>query len=114
MTYRTEFPDFPAADMPEIPFGFDDMSWRNDACPRFDSEALGLTLWIDFKDPAQREIEHGGKRFTLVIGDEPEAIEESDDMADILAAIDDHCVSHCGGHTDTGRGICAHCAKIMI
>jgi hypothetical protein len=30
-TFQTEFPDFPVADMPTIPEGLEDTSWRNDA-----------------------------------------------------------------------------------
>lgn len=55
MTYRSEFPDFPAADMPVIPAGFKDVSWHNDICPRFVSDALGLEIWVDYADPAHRE-----------------------------------------------------------
>lgn len=50
-----EFPDFPAADMPSIPEGFEDTSWHNDICPCFTSDALGLTIWVDYADKAKRE-----------------------------------------------------------
>jgi hypothetical protein len=33
--YQTEFPHFPAADMPAIPEGFADTSWHNIASPSF-------------------------------------------------------------------------------
>lgn len=55
-SYRDEFPDFPAADMPAIPEGFTDQSWHNDVCPHFIHEASGVVIWIDYADPAQREI----------------------------------------------------------
>lgn len=41
MTYQTEFPDFPAADMPDIPATWRDISWHNDACPCFEFMAAG-------------------------------------------------------------------------
>lgn len=56
MTYKTEFPNFPAADMPAIPAGFADQSWRDDASPSFLHEAAGLVLWVNEADPAAREI----------------------------------------------------------
>jgi len=116
MTYKTEFPDYPENDMPRVPIGFDDVSWHNDAMPRFENEALGLTLWVDYRDPEQRETPDG-KRFLLVNTEHDTSdveLEESDDMADIESAIEAHCVSNFGGHTDTGRGVCAHCAKLMM
>jgi hypothetical protein len=33
MSYRQEFPNFDPATMPEIPTGWEDISWHNDACP---------------------------------------------------------------------------------
>jgi hypothetical protein len=53
MTYKTEFPDFPDKDMPEIPAGFEDSSWHNDTCPSFSNPHL--LIWIDYLDPEQRE-----------------------------------------------------------
>jgi hypothetical protein len=51
--YRVEFPGF--SDMPAIPAGFVDVSWRNDLCPSFLNEAAGIILFVDFADPAYRE-----------------------------------------------------------
>ena len=58
-TFQTEFPDYPAADMPALPAlgNFVDTSWHNDICPSITSDELGLQIWIDYPDPAQRE--HG-------------------------------------------------------
>jgi hypothetical protein len=53
--FTREFPDFPAADMPAIPAGFEDVSWHNDSCPSFMNEAAGLILFVDFADTAKRE-----------------------------------------------------------
>jgi hypothetical protein len=92
-TWRTEFPDFPEADMPAIPADFADTSWHNNACPSFTSDAAELTLWIDYADVSMRE--HGpGHRFQL----EPrrDGVEitgdgfSSDDWAAVLAFIDDN------------------------
>lgn len=61
--YRTEFPDFPETDLPALPVGFEDTSWHNDACPSFTSDGRGLTIFINYTDPAKREV--GWPRFSL-------------------------------------------------
>ncbi len=63
MTYRTEFPDYPAADMPALPEGFEDTSWHNDACPSYSN--AHFLVWIDYLDPAQREHEGKYQRFNV-------------------------------------------------
>lgn len=103
--YRKEFPDFPEADMPALPEGFEDMSWHNDACPSFQHEAKGLCLWIDYADPAMSEMPEARakgelKRFSLIQMDPDEEhgwqmpacdihalVAESDDIDDILLAV---------------------------
>jgi hypothetical protein len=55
--WRTEFPDFPVADMPEIPPSFVDTSWHNDTCPCFSDERARLILWVDYRDPRRREVQ---------------------------------------------------------
>lgn len=89
MTFQTEFPNFRVADMPAIPAGFEDRSWRNDACPTFINESAGLMLWIDFANPDDREHEDV-KRFGLCeyndgIGDE---IVMTDDWSEVLSTIE--------------------------
>jgi hypothetical protein len=93
--HNLEFPDFDY-DLPKIE-GFEDTSWKNDVCPsltrRAADESQTLILWCDYADPAQREI--GGKRYTLIKGEYGETdnqvtLCESDDIADILAAIATH------------------------
>lgn len=66
ITYRDAFPDFGEMDV-EIPAGFADVSFRNDACPVFASEELGLFLHVDYKDAELREFQEL-KRFSLVRG----------------------------------------------
>lgn len=56
MTFRTEFPDFPAADWPQLPADWSDASYHNDACPSATHEALGLHLFIDYADRERREL----------------------------------------------------------
>ncbi len=83
-TFQTEFPDFHAGDLPEIPAGFADVSWRNDACPSFENEDLGLILIIDFPRPEDREFPEA-PRFQLCDRETYEGL-QTDDFAAILAA----------------------------
>lgn len=62
--FTTEFPDFAPDSLPALPEGFVDISWHNDACPSFASDTLGLCVFIDFADPAQREFPET-PRFTV-------------------------------------------------
>lgn len=106
MTYRTEFPDFQEADMPAIPEGFTDRSWKNDASPHFEHDGLGLSLFLDYADGALSEFPElrasgDHKRFFLMQMDRGEAegewfmpadndaatIAYTDDWNEILAAI---------------------------
>jgi hypothetical protein len=87
MPYQTEFPDFPASDMPAIPAGWQDVSFRNDACPSF-SKGVFL-LYVNYADPAKREFPET-PRFSVHYfeGSHP-AICESDNWQEILDAIID-------------------------
>ncbi len=88
MTYRREFPDFPASDMPGNLPGFVDSSWRNDACPSFTNEALGLVLWVDFADPSRREFPDWHRyRITTAAQDAPADLFSSDDFAAVVAFV---------------------------
>jgi len=90
MTFRAEFPDFPAADFPALPPTFTDTSWHNDACPSMTSDVYGLTIWIDYADPDQRE-HPDTKRFT--VGHQEAGVEigcesfDSDDWTEVLTYI---------------------------
>ena len=67
--WKTEFPAFPLSDMPELPPGFVDISWHNDACPNFHNAALGLCVFVDYLNPAMRDYPDT-ERFTLYRVDE--------------------------------------------
>jgi hypothetical protein len=53
--WQREFPDYPADAMPALPEGWTDQSWHNNACPSFLHDASGLSLWVDYPEPGQRE-----------------------------------------------------------
>ena len=59
MPYTTEFPGFPAADIPAFVQGpgWADRSWRNEAAPFFVHEISGLAVWVNRVDPLARPIE---------------------------------------------------------
>lgn len=66
--WPTQFPDYPVASMPPIPGDWIDKSWRNDTSPSFQvctgPMAEPVEMWIDYRDPSQREIA-GAPRFSL-------------------------------------------------
>jgi hypothetical protein len=73
--YQKAFPDF-VLDV-ELPEGFEDTSWRNDACPSFTHEASKTKIWIDYADTALREFPDSS-RFSVEIY-EPDTILSEDD-----------------------------------
>jgi hypothetical protein len=87
MTYKKAFPDF-ELDV-EIPAGFNDTSWRNDACPSWENPAGSMKLFVDYQQPEDREC--GGGRFTLAYLDQDGTIENeftTDDWAEMTAQIE--------------------------
>lgn len=93
MTFRTEFPDFPAADFPALPPGFEDCSWHNDACPSMKNETLALYIFIDYADPAKREMLQETPRFSVLkmdgegFSEDFETQFDTSDWSDVLAFI---------------------------
>ena len=61
------FPDFPAADLPPVPVGWQDNSWHNDTCPKYSpvDQSLSLDVYIDYIDPAKSERGEGQPRFSM-------------------------------------------------
>ena len=47
ITFQTEFPDFPTADMPKLPEGFENTSWHNNSAPS--SENRDETLLVPLR-----------------------------------------------------------------
>lgn len=86
MTYITEFPTFPPADMISLPVGWADISWGNETCPCFENEDLGLRLWVDFKNPSLRMFEC--PRFTLRDFESNELL-STDSLVAIMAHVAD-------------------------
>jgi hypothetical protein len=88
MSWRDQFPDFPAADIPaDIPAAWRDKSWRYDACPSWliCGHALSdmLSIFIDEAEPSARSWGPDGKRFSinLTTGEAEQSLFVSDDWA---------------------------------
>jgi hypothetical protein len=88
VTFKTEFPDFPEADMPALPEGFSDTSWHNDACPSYSSPSFHI--FIDYADVTQRE-HPNTSRFTVSKTDDDEVspVLDTDNWSDVLEFIVD-------------------------
>jgi hypothetical protein len=97
-SYLTErflyaFPDYPVEAFPDIPEGFEDVSWGNDTCPSIVSDNLEMLIWIDFPEVKHREYADG-KRFVAVrqvagIETGSKIIVETDDWNEVLKAIEE-------------------------
>ena len=117
--YQAAFPDYPPADMPALPYLFDDSSWKNDVCPSYSSDAFNLRIWIDYVDPAQREVDQDNRFIVSDLEDDTgshDVLLQTDDWSEVLAFVAEREVevqSRCS-HTDTGRGVCATCGKFLI
>ena len=102
--YKTEFPDFDDLTpiLAQLPAKFIDHSWVNDSCPNFQFAATEdgvqlsyprLVLWIDYADPAKREIQRDRFMLQLVRCEEDlcssdlDVIETSEELAPIIDAI---------------------------
>ena len=88
--WRREFPDYPPLAMPPIPAGWHDESWHNDTAPSFSpcSGPMGEAsqVWIDYPDPASREISEAS-RFSLCRRnalDETTTVYHGDDYAELV------------------------------
>ena len=96
--WTVEFPDFPAADMPTIPAGFEDTSWRNDTCPSFRDDELGVVIVIDYADREKREV-RSSSRFTILRqadpADTPRTILDTEEWSEILTAIKIRATEYC-------------------
>lgn len=92
MKFHTEFPDYPATEMPGVPegYGFVETSWHNDMCPSFTSDEIGMTLWIDYPHADDREFPDS-KRFVIQSQDHGVETGEfslnTDDWNEVLAFI---------------------------
>ena len=86
MTYKQAFPDFPAADLPVMPDGWQDVSFRQDACPSF--RRAPFTLYVNYADPAKREFPES-PRYCIISDYAPDVtVVESDDWQIVFEAME--------------------------
>jgi hypothetical protein len=101
MSYREAFPDYPEADFPaELPEGFTDSSWKNDACPSIESNSMLLRIWIDYADTARREHQNGQRYIVLGLEDDDgHPLLETDSWQEVLERIDmERAIQNAGIH----------------
>ncbi len=102
MTYQTEFPRFPEADMPKefAAPPWRDISWGNDACPCFErsipnSERV-VRVYVDYADKSEREFDNVGRFVVYEYADADGVMEEPCFSSDSLVAALDHVGFLCG------------------
>lgn len=80
------FPDFDVATLPSVPGDWEDVSWKNNACPSFG--ARGFDVFVDFANDEDRECPGRG-RFTIMSESDTETLEiyNGDDWAEVLAIV---------------------------
>lgn len=92
MTWQTEFPTF--TDMPQIPQGWEDQSWKNEPCPSFLVKARHLKVYTDFLATSDREYGDEMARFTVHSSDDEGSVEsllfQSDNWASILVFVESY------------------------
>ena len=87
--WQLAHPEFPAADMPaDMPTAWIDASENGDACPRFEA-GHGVTIWIDWANPAHRDVA-GAARYTATVADDPTLVAETDDFDGLLTTLEDY------------------------
>ncbi|HYK70392.1 MAG TPA: hypothetical protein VEV45_20780 [Streptosporangiaceae bacterium] len=74
--------DVPEAILSEA--GLEDVSWHNDACPCFGSQAneTDVCIWVEHPDPERREME--GPRFTVSWANGETVFGQTDDVQEAL------------------------------
>jgi hypothetical protein len=79
--YKDAFPSFSEASLPTMPSHWEDISYRNDACPCFDT-LRSKAVFVDFEHECDRDYE-GVKRFS-VVDYEGESLLHTDDWQEVL------------------------------
>ena len=89
--YSPHMGEFPEWTMDFIlPKGFEDVSWHNDAMPRFENEKLGLRIWADYTDPKDSEWgEDRDDRFLLETLEDDMENPDPNEFAETFATIEE-------------------------
>lgn len=92
MSWQSEFPEFPEADMPAEILALvrsgtlKDVSWHNDTCPSFSKPGSDAVLFVDYAQSSARESDAGGRYIVQGTGDFYEELYCGDDITAALAA----------------------------
>lgn len=81
MSIREQFPHYDTASLPDLPDGWTDCSFRNDAAPSWNT-GTGFVVLIDHADPEQRDFEV--PRFCVVNEQDPDIAVLTDDWNVVL------------------------------
>jgi hypothetical protein len=91
--YKQEFPRFGELDV-KLPEGFEDSSDSDDVCPSFMrelSDSKYIVIFVDFKDPAERELQCAGRFHARYEGQyDLIANFETNNWEDMLKFVADH------------------------
>lgn len=96
--YENEF-DATKMTVPDFLFGqeWEDVSWHNDACASWHNRDLLLCVWVDYDDPADREMndyqaDGAWKKFNVSplkrIGEDEYVLDNDDTAADLFQTDD--------------------------
>lgn len=93
-TMTTEFPDFPLSDLPAMGGDWRDISWHNDTCPRFVIPGGFASVFVDYADPACREMSDAPRFSVLLMSeggqdDQDVSALHSDEWSHILDFVND-------------------------
>ena len=87
MRYEREF-NAESYNVPEFLKQWEDCSWHNDTCPRFENINLGIAVWVDTVDPTGREYEDWAQ-YTVVGIKAIDNGERTELLDDVLFATED-------------------------
>ena len=104
MNYKTEFPDFPDADVPPVFLAapWTDHSWHNDACPSFvrvipNGDGKEVHVFVDYADIKLREYFEGVPRFVVFTTNNEGSLDDNPSLAtNSLVAVLDQVGFLCG------------------
>jgi hypothetical protein len=82
---KNAFPEYDTATLPLIPATWEDISWRNDVCPSWQSN--GYQIFVNFENPDDREYS-GGERFLVSDITTNEVYLMTDDWNEVLTFVD--------------------------
>jgi hypothetical protein len=84
VSYATEFPDFHPDSLPAIPDSWNDVSWKNDCCPSWETPN-GFLVYVDYEYVCDREAPTDGRYGVWTTDD---CIYCGDDWSEVLRLVE--------------------------